>query len=188
MSAGWDGGFGHGRSLSGLRLMCAVHFVLRIEAPEFRPTVLDALRQPMESGMVLLARASGAVRYPARFQLILAANPCPCAAAKDVECTCAAGVRRRYLGRLSGPLMDRVDIRVDLPALDPVTLALSGEPGESSEVVLGRVLAARERRRCGGGGRRGGMRRRCRGPWCGGRGARIGGSRSCWTGRCGPAG
>ena len=95
--------------------------------------------------MVLLARASGAVRYPARFQLILAANPCPCAAAKDVDCTCAAGVRRRYLGRLSGPLMDRVDIRVDLAALDPVTLALSGEPGESSVVVLERVLAARER-------------------------------------------
>jgi len=115
------------------------------EAPEFKPTVLDALRQPMESGMVLLARASGAVRYPARFQLILAANPCPCAAAKDVDCTCAAGVRRRYLGRLSGPLMDRVDIRVDLAALDPVTLALSGEPGESSVVVLERVLAARER-------------------------------------------
>ena len=90
------------------------------EAPEFRPTVLDALRQPMESGAVLLARASGAVRYPARFQLILAANPCPCAAAKDVDCTCAAGVRRRYLGRLSGPLMDRIDIRVDLAALDPV--------------------------------------------------------------------
>jgi len=95
--------------------------------------------------MVLLARASGAVRYPARFQLILAANPCPCAAAKDVDCTCAAGVRRRYLGRLSGPLMDRVDIRVDLAALDPVTLALSGEPGESSVLVLDRVLAARER-------------------------------------------
>jgi len=115
------------------------------EAPEFRPTVLDALRQPMESGAVLLARASGAVRYPARFQLILAANPCPCAAAKDTDCTCAAGVRRRYLGRLSGPLMDRIDIRVDLAALDPVTLTEVGGVGESSALVGERVLAARER-------------------------------------------
>ena len=115
------------------------------EAPEFRPTVLDALRQPMESGAVLLARASGAVRYPARFQLILAANPCPCAAAKDVDCTCAAGIRRRYLGRLSGPLMDRVDIRVDLAALDASTLAFADGAGESSSVVRQRVLSARDR-------------------------------------------
>ncbi len=115
------------------------------EAPEFRPTVLDALRQPMESGAVLLARASGAVRYPARFQLIIAANPCPCAAAKDVDCTCVSGVRRRYLGRLSGPLMDRIDIRVDLAALDPMTLTSLGAVGESSESVSDRVLLARKR-------------------------------------------
>jgi magnesium chelatase family protein len=115
------------------------------EAPEFRPSVLDALRQPMESGAVLLARASGAVRYPARFQLILAANPCPCAAAKDVDCTCAAQVRRRYLGRLSGPLMDRIDIRVDLAALDPATLTEPGGAGESSAAVGERVLLARDR-------------------------------------------
>ncbi len=107
--------------------------------------MLDALRQPMESGAVLLARASGAVRYPARFQLIIAANPCPCAAAKDVDCTCAAGVRRRYLGRLSGPLMDRIDIRVDLAALDPSTLTSPGAAGESSEAVGDRVLLARDR-------------------------------------------
>jgi magnesium chelatase family protein len=115
------------------------------EAPEFRPTVLDALRQPMESGVVMLARASGVVRYPARFQLILAANPCPCAAAKDVDCTCPAQVRRRYLGRLSGPLMDRVDIRVELAALDPSTLTEAGGGGESSAVVADRVLVARDR-------------------------------------------
>jgi len=125
--------------------MCAVHFVACDEAPEFRPSVLDALRQPMESGAVLLARASGAVRYPARFQLILAANPCPCAAAKDVDCTCAAQVRRRYLGRLSGPLMDRIDIRVDLAALDPATLTEPDGAGESSAAVGERVMAARDR-------------------------------------------
>ncbi|MET3805073.1 magnesium chelatase family protein [Nakamurella sp. UYEF19] len=115
------------------------------EAPEFRPTVLDALRQPMESGAVLLARASGAVRYPARFQLVLAANPCPCAAAKDVDCTCASGVRRRYLARLSGPLMDRVDIRVDLAALDLRALVSDEADQECSAVIAVRVLAARER-------------------------------------------
>jgi len=115
------------------------------EAAEFRPSVLDALRQPMESGAVLLARASGVVRYPARFQLVLAANPCPCAAAKDVDCTCASGVRRRYLARLSGPLMDRIDIRVDLAALDPRSLVLGGADEESSEVIADRVLLARDR-------------------------------------------
>ncbi len=115
------------------------------EAPEFRPAVLDALRQPMESGAVLLARASGAVRYPARFQLIIAANPCPCAAAKDIDCSCSAGIRRRYLGRLSGPLMDRVDIRVDLPALDPATLTAVDPGGESSAAVSDRVRLARDR-------------------------------------------
>ncbi|MGI8590312.1 MAG: YifB family Mg chelatase-like AAA ATPase [Nakamurella sp.] len=115
------------------------------EAPEFRPTVLDALRQPMESGSVLLARASGSVRYPARFQLVLAANPCPCAAAKDVDCICASGVRRRYLARLSGPLMDRVDIRVDLAALDPRSLVSEVGDQESSAVIAERVAAARSR-------------------------------------------
>ncbi len=115
------------------------------EAPEFRPAVLDALRQPMESGEVLVARASGAVRFPARFQLVLAANPCPCAVARDVDCVCPAGVRRRYLGRLSGPLLDRVDIRLDLPPLDPVTLSATDDDGEPSAAVADRVRLARER-------------------------------------------
>ncbi len=115
------------------------------EAPEFRPTVLDALRQPMESGAVLLARASGAVRYPARFQLVLAANPCPCAAAKDIDCSCASGVRRRYLSRLSGPLMDRIDIRVDLAALDPRALVSGSSDQEPSSVIAERVADARGR-------------------------------------------
>lgn len=114
------------------------------EAPEFKPKVLDALRQPLESGEVLIARASGAVRYPARFQLVLAANPCPCAAARDLDCRCDVGVRRRYLSRLSGPLLDRLDIRIQLPALDPVALG-AGDLGESSAVIAERVLAARER-------------------------------------------
>lgn len=115
------------------------------EAPEFKPTVLDGLRQPLESGGVMLARASGAVRYPARFQLVLAANPCPCAAARDVDCSCPSGIRRRYLGRLSGPLLDRVDIRVELPPLDPAALTRSAERPEPSAPIAERVLEARHR-------------------------------------------
>lgn len=115
------------------------------EAPEFRRTVLDALRQPMESGSVLVLRARQVARFPARFQLVLAANPCPCAAARDVDCTCPSGVRRRYLGRLSGPLMDRVDIRVELPAVDVLALAGGTGAAEPTAVVADRVAAARER-------------------------------------------
>jgi len=115
------------------------------EAPEFPTGHLDALRQPLESGTVTIARSSGVARYPARFMLVLAANPCPCAAAgkKDRDCTCPAGVRRRYLARLSGPLLDRLDIQVDV---DNVTRAdLVGASGEPSAAVRERVLAARER-------------------------------------------
>jgi magnesium chelatase family protein len=115
------------------------------ESPEFRPAVLDALRQPMESGSVLVMRAKHVARYPARFQLVLAANPCPCAAARDNDCTCPSGVRRRYLGRLSGPLMDRVDIRVDLPAVDPAALTGEVQPQETSAEIAQRVAAARDR-------------------------------------------
>ncbi len=114
------------------------------EAPEFARRVMDSLRQPMEDGSVLIARSTHAIRYPARFQLVLAANPCPCAAARDIDCSCPGLARRTYLARLSGPLLDRVDIRVDLPPLDPASL-LSGERGEASAAVAHRVRLARER-------------------------------------------
>ena len=112
------------------------------EAPEFGPHLLESLRTPLEEGEVRLARAAGSVRYPARFQLVLAANPCPCAPAHNRDCTCPPTVRRRYLGRLSGPLLDRVDLRAEL---QPV-IALSGidlDPGENTATVRARVLAAR---------------------------------------------
>jgi magnesium chelatase family protein len=112
------------------------------EAPEFGAHLLESLRTPLEEGEVRLARADGSVRYPSRFQLVLAANPCPCAPAHDRDCTCPSTVRRRYLGRLSGPLLDRVDLRA---ALEPV-VALSAtdvEPGESTATVRTRVLSAR---------------------------------------------
>jgi magnesium chelatase family protein len=111
------------------------------EAPEFKSHVLDALRTPLEEGEVRLARADGTVRYPARFQLLLAANPCPCAPAHDRDCVCPSLVRRRYLGRLSGPLLDRVDLRA---RMHPVTaLGAAGEPAEGTAAVRARVLAAR---------------------------------------------
>ena len=115
------------------------------EAPEFRRTVLDALRQPMESGSVLVMRAKHMARFPARFQLVLAANPCPCAAARDVDCRCPSGVRRRYLSRMSGPLMDRVDIRVDIPPVELTALTGGAPPQESSARIRQRVWEARQR-------------------------------------------
>jgi magnesium chelatase family protein len=112
------------------------------EAPEFTPAAVDALRQPLESGEVVIHRAFGAVRFPARFQLVLAANPCPCGR-RGFECECPPNVVRRYRQRLSGPLLDRVDVRV---VVDPISAAdMFSEPGtgERSADVARRVLAAR---------------------------------------------
>ncbi len=116
------------------------------EAPEFQPRVLQTLRQPLEHGELVLQRASGSARYPARFQLVLAANPCPCGKAigKGRACRCTPLERRRYLGRLSGPLLDRIDIQVDVPPVTRASLALA-EDAESSATVAERVAAARER-------------------------------------------
>ena len=111
------------------------------ECAEMSPTVLDSLRQPLEEGEVSVPRRDGIARYPARFQLVLAANPCPCAPAHDVDCVCSSVARRRYLGKLSGPLMDRVDIRVRMDPPGPAALMTSGE--ETSAQVRARVVAAR---------------------------------------------
>jgi magnesium chelatase family protein len=114
------------------------------EAPEFPRAVLDTLRQPLERGSVTIHRAAGSATFPCRAQLVLAANPCPCAtAAGDSACTCSPLERRRYRSRLSGPLLDRIDLRVDLP---PVTRAAwldgLGEP-ETTAAVAERVAVAR---------------------------------------------
>lgn len=120
------------------------------EAPEFAARALDALRQPLESGRVSLARAAGVATYPCRFQLVLAANPCPCSAGGVAPgagaCHCSGAQRTRYLGRLSGPLMDRVDVRVEFDNVSPAVLE-SGIRGEATDAVRLRVLAARERAR-----------------------------------------
>ncbi|MEV0328290.1 YifB family Mg chelatase-like AAA ATPase [Micromonospora echinospora] len=114
------------------------------EAPEFTRSALEALRQPLEDGHVHLARARGAAEYPARIQLVLAANPCPCARpVGDIACECSPLARRRYLGRLSGPLRDRIDVQVTVPPLRAAQLMGTGEVAEPSAVVAARVAAAR---------------------------------------------
>jgi magnesium chelatase family protein len=112
------------------------------ECAEIGSSVLEALRTPLEDGEIRLARRDGVAHYPARFQLVMAANPCPCAPAKSSDCVCPAVVKRRYLGRLSGPLMDRVDLRVEL---HPVRSgAIGAADGESTAAVRARVAAARD--------------------------------------------
>jgi magnesium chelatase family protein len=114
------------------------------EAPHFRTDVLNALRQPLEEGWVTLARSRGSTRYPAQIQLVLAANPCPCGAARQVSCTCSPLARRTYLNRLSGPLMDRIDLRVNLEPVGAAALFATTDRPESSAEVLKRVIQARE--------------------------------------------
>jgi magnesium chelatase family protein len=113
------------------------------EAPEFANGVLDALRQPLEKGWVSIARAAGTAVYPSRFSLVLAANPCPCAR-PDKACTCPADRRRRYLSRLSGPLLDRVDLRVSIPRVTRAEMLAEDGRGEPSSAVAARVVHARE--------------------------------------------
>jgi magnesium chelatase family protein len=114
------------------------------EAPEFNTRALQALRQPLESGRVLLARARGSTEYPAQVQMVLAANPCACAnPAGDAFCECTPVERRRYIGRISGPLMDRIDLKIILTPLKAAELMTTFAPAEPSAVVAERVAKAR---------------------------------------------
>jgi magnesium chelatase family protein len=117
------------------------------EAPEFAKDVLDALRQPLEAGEVVVARLGVIARFPARFTLVLAANPCPCAkvAGPAEGCRCSPTMRRRYLGRISGPLLDRVDVKIELEPVGRKELLNDRSFAESSRTVALRVLQARER-------------------------------------------
>ncbi|WP_329138641.1 YifB family Mg chelatase-like AAA ATPase [Streptomyces sp. NBC_00670] len=117
------------------------------EAPEFNSHALDALRQPLESGHVVIARSAGVVRFPAKFLMVLAANPCPCGrfSQRDTQCECPPSVIRRYQARLSGPLLDRVDLRVEVDPVSRSQLTDVGARGEATATVAARVHAARER-------------------------------------------
>jgi magnesium chelatase family protein len=115
------------------------------EFPEFPRAVLETLRQPIETGEVTIARANAHVRYPCRFLLVAAANPCKCGMLFDADraCTRAPGCGEDYMGRVSGPLMDRFDLRLEVPAVEVSDLALAPS-GETSAAVAERVAAARD--------------------------------------------
>ena len=115
------------------------------EMPEFKRDVLEALRQPLEDRMVTVSRVSGRIDFPADFQLVAALNPCPCGYYGDTlkQCTCTPYMREKYLHRISGPLMDRIDLHIVVPRVAYNELADSGE-GETSAAIRARVIAARE--------------------------------------------
>jgi magnesium chelatase family protein len=112
------------------------------ELGEFAPSVLDALRQPIEEGVVRVSRARTTLTFPARFLLVAAANPCPCGAGTPGICVCDDSARAKYLRRFSGPLLDRFDLRVSvgLPRVDDL---VDGCKGEQSSLVAARVVRAR---------------------------------------------
>ncbi|MER5641580.1 YifB family Mg chelatase-like AAA ATPase [Kitasatospora sp. NPDC002227] len=117
------------------------------EAPEFSVRVLDALRQPLESGEVVIARSAGTVRLPARFQLCLAANPCPCGrhSRRGGGCECTPTMVNRYQSRLSGPLLDRVDLQVEVEPVTRAELLGTVDTSETTKAVADRVRRARRR-------------------------------------------
>ncbi len=124
----------------------AHHGVLFLdELPEFHRDVLEVMRQPLEDGRVSIARAAQSLTFPSRFQLIAAANPCPCGFLGDARraCTCNPQQVRKYLARISGPLLDRIDIHLEVPRLSPQEL-MTRQRGETSQSVRERVVRARK--------------------------------------------
>ena len=114
------------------------------ELPEFKRQVLEVMRQPLEEGHITISRAQVSVDYPARFMLVASMNPCPCGHLNDPsrECICAPPQVQRYLSRISGPLMDRIDLHIEVTPVPFEELSRRGE-GEPSSVVRERVVAAR---------------------------------------------
>ena len=125
----------------------AHHGVLFLdEFPEFQRAALEALREPLETGRIVISRAARQAEFPARFQLIAAMNPCPCGHLGSAQraCRCTPDAVARYQGRISGPLLDRIDVQIEVPAVAPEALAAVPD-GESSKRIAQRVAAARER-------------------------------------------
>ena len=135
------------------------------ELPEYSRKVLDVLREPLESGEIVISRANRSVTYPSRFQLIAAMNPCPCGYFGDASgrCQCTPDQVRRYQGQTSGPLLDRIDLHVAVPPMPPALLQ-QAPPSEPSAPVQARVIRAREqqlaRQGCANGELSGGLRDR----------------------------
>ncbi len=119
------------------------------ELPEFPRNVLEVMRQPLEDGSVCIARASMSLTFPARFMLAAAMNPCPCGFHNDRsrECQCTPPMIQRYISKISGPLLDRIDIHIDVPAVNYKEMRSGSEP-ESSAQIRGRVIKAREIQLC----------------------------------------
>lgn len=144
---------GGGKGLSPGEVTRASEGVLFLdELAEFGRDVLEALREPLEEGRVTIGRAGRSATFPARFQLIAAMNPCPCgwAGTEVPGCSCRPGLPERYVARISGPLRDRIDLWVEMPAVRPGEMLLGGPP-EDSATVAGRIAAARARQLAGRG-------------------------------------
>jgi magnesium chelatase family protein len=116
------------------------------EFPEFARSALEALREPLETGTITIARAARRAEFPARFQLVAAMNPCPCGYLGSTlkGCRCTPDQVARYQGKLSGPLLDRIDLHIEVPAISAAQL-LESPPGEATDSIRGRVVEARER-------------------------------------------
>jgi magnesium chelatase family protein len=143
---------GGGAQLRPGEVTLATHGVLYLdEIAEYARSTLEVLRQPLEDGIITVARASGACTYPARFALIASMNPCPCGERDErgADCRCDDAAVARYRARLSGPLLDRIDLHVRVRRVPPAELA-GTQPGESSATIRARVLAAHTRRRARG--------------------------------------
>ena len=124
---------------------CETGVLFLDELPEYRRDVLEALRQPLEDGFVTIARVSAQSTYPANFVLVCSMNPCPCGyyGSRQRECRCSASEIKRYRSRISGPLLDRIDIHVEVESIPPGQLG-DDTPSESSAEIRARVQAARE--------------------------------------------
>jgi magnesium chelatase family protein len=117
------------------------------ELPEFKRTVLEVLRQPMEERRVTISRAKVSIEYPANFMLVASMNPCPCGFYNhpEKECVCGPGVVKKYLSKISGPLLDRIDLHVEVTPVSTDALMENTKSSETSELIRKRVLIARER-------------------------------------------
>ncbi len=140
-------GGGSGVPKPGLASLASHGVLFLDEVPEFSAVTIDALRQPLESGDITLSRATASVQYPAKFQLVLAANPCPCGKGqlKGDACQCAERMKSRYLAKISGPILDRLDIQLLVRPVSATVLTGDSAVVETSLQLRSRVTEARRR-------------------------------------------